>query len=319
MKWLAFHLCFCVLPVLADDFLLVIGEPGEANYEAAFEEAAQTWERHFSAQEGFRFTLIGRGNSGGDDRNRLEAYLSASDPNSRDPLWILLHGHGSFDTRVAAFNLRGPDVTLDDFREWLKPLARRSVVLINGSASSSPFLTELKGPNRIIITATQTTGEENYSYFGQYFAKTMESPEADLDGDGCLSLLEAFLHASRSVDAHYATMDRMVTEHAILDDNSDGKGTPADFFKGMHAVKRPKTAKQVDGARAKSLLLSMVPEELGLTPKQRARRMDLEETIGELRRTRKELGDDAYYEKLEAVALELSDIYHQSSEPENEE
>ncbi len=45
---------------------------------------------------------------------------------------------------------------------------------------------------------------------------------ADLDKDGQVSLLEAFLIASRRTLEFYKVEGRIATEHALIDDNGDG-------------------------------------------------------------------------------------------------
>lgn len=311
MSWIKILIVlFISTSARSDDFLLVVGEPGEANYAATFKESAEIWRNHFSKQEQFKFTLIGQDESEGSDLLKVQTYFADCDPDSENPLWIVLHGHGTHDGKKSYFNLRGQDVAVTDFETWLKPLTRRPLVFINSSAASSPFMGKLAGKNRIVITATETTDEDNYSYFGEYLAKSLQSADADLDRDGSLSLLEAFLHSSRSVEAHYLTENRMATEHAMMDDNADGKGTPVDFFRGMNATKKAKSAKTLDGENAHQLLLSMSEEESKLTSEQRKQRAELEKEIADLRRRRKELGDQAYYQQLEKAALKLSEIYH---------
>jgi hypothetical protein len=48
---------------------------------------------------------------------------------------------------------------------------------------------------------------------------------ADVDHDERLSLLEAFEYARREVARHYESANRLLTEHAVLDDNGDGRGS----------------------------------------------------------------------------------------------
>ena len=43
---------------------------------------------------------------------------------SSEPLWLVLIGHGTFDGRLAKFNLRGPDVTAGELNQWLGPIRR---------------------------------------------------------------------------------------------------------------------------------------------------------------------------------------------------
>ena len=104
----------------------------------------------------------------------------------------MLIGHGTFDGREAKFNLRGPDVTDVELADWLLPF-KRPVVVINCASASGPFINRLSGANRVVVTATKSGNEINFARFGQYIAEAIADPRADLDKDGQVSLLEAFL------------------------------------------------------------------------------------------------------------------------------
>jgi len=80
-------------------------------------------------------------------------------------------------------------------------------------------LNKLSATNRVIITATRSGNEQNFARFGQYFAEAITSTDADLDKDGQVSLLEAFLIASRRTSEFYKVEGRLATEHALIDDN----------------------------------------------------------------------------------------------------
>src|SRR5262249_53253088 len=155
------------------------------------------------------------------------------------PLWIVLIGHGTFDGREAKFNLRGPDLTEVELAEWLAPLKRPAAV-INCASASGPFLNRLSGPNRVVVTATRSGHEQNLARFGQSLAESIADPRADLDKDGQISLLEAYLTASSRVAEYYKTHAQLATEHPLLDDNGDKLGTPPDWFHGIRATKRAK-------------------------------------------------------------------------------
>jgi len=60
-----------------------------------------------------------------------------------------------------------------------------------------------------------------------------------LDKDGSVSLLEAFLVGSRRT-ASFQCRRSLGHEHALLDDNGDGLGTPPIGFKGLRAIRKPK-------------------------------------------------------------------------------
>ena len=57
-----------------------------------------------------------------------------------DQVFIILIGHGSFDGKVAAFNLAGPDLSAEDYAGLLsKGLAQR-LVFVNTASTSGGFL-----------------------------------------------------------------------------------------------------------------------------------------------------------------------------------
>ena len=223
-------------------------------------------------------------------------------------LWLVLIGHGTFDGRTAKFNLRGPDLSASDLAEWLKPL-HRPIAVIDSTSSSAPFLKELSAPGRIVITATKSGFEQNYARFGQYFANAIVDPNADLDKDGQTSLLEAFLSASHAVGQFYAGAGRLTTEHALLDDNGDGLGTPAEWFRGIRPVQRARDGAALDGYRAHQLHLLSSPIEAALPPELRARRDQLELQVMDLRDSKAKLSEDEYFSKLESLLREIAQIY----------
>jgi hypothetical protein len=217
-------------------------------------------------------------------------------------------GHGTFDGRSAKFNLRGPDISAEELAAALKP-CQRPLAVIQCASASGPFLSALSAPGRVIITATKSGYEVNATRFGNYFARAVADPAADLDKDGQTSLLEAFLMASREVDDFYKEAGRMVTEHALLDDNGDGLGTPADWFKGVRAVKKAADGKTVDGVHAHQMFLVRSATEQELSPALRARRDELESQLSALRDRKPQMKEDDYYNQLEKILVGMAKLY----------
>src|SRR4051812_31323721 len=90
--------------------LVVVGAPGQAEYEADFRRWADLWQAS-ATRAGAHLIRIGDGrDEGTTDHDRLRSALSEQSAGA-GPLWLVLIGHGSFDGREAKFNLRGPDVT----------------------------------------------------------------------------------------------------------------------------------------------------------------------------------------------------------------
>ncbi len=234
--------------------IVVVGAAGTDEYGQQFTEWSDAW-ANFAKKADANFTQIGRESTGNkSDRDVLNQTVSAMSREETEPLWIVLIGHGTFDGRQAKFNLRGPDLTASELNEWLKPL-QRTVILINCASASSPFMNKLAGDNRIIITSTKNGYQYNFARFGKYMSEAIGDRKADLDKDGQTSVLEAFLLASSRVTEFYNLESRLATENALLDDNGDGLGTPADWFRGVRAVQKTKNNAQADGVRANQLHL----------------------------------------------------------------
>ncbi|HWI56422.1 MAG TPA: hypothetical protein VNZ22_04300, partial [Bacillota bacterium] len=288
--------------------LLVVGAPGESEYGSNFVRQVELWTATAARAKATTISIGLRAASEGSDWDRLKAALAAEPKDSSQPLWLILIGHGTFDGREARFNLRGPDVTASQLSAWLAPF-HRPLVLINTASASAPFINQLSATNRVILTATRSGSEQNFTRFGQFLAEALSDRQTDLDKDGQISLLEAFLAASARVNEFYKTEGRLATEHALLDDNGDAQGTPAEWFRGVRAVKKPQGAAAVDGARAHQMHLVLSDAEQSLPPEIRARRDAIELAIAHLRETKTNYSEADYYLKLEQLLSELLDAY----------
>jgi hypothetical protein len=285
----------------------VLGAAGESEFGSNFVQQAQLWERA-CRQAAIGFTFIGLSASNSPtDHELLKLQLAALPAEGPTPLWLVLIGHGTFDGKEARFNLRGPDLTAADLAEWLQPF-RRPVVVINTASASAPFINRLSASNRVVVTATRSGHEINFTRFGRHLAQAIADPQGDLDHDGQTSLLEAFLSAAARVAEFYKTEGRIATEHALIDDNGDGLGTPADWFRGLRATKKPQQG-ALDGARAHQIHLVLSPAEQALPAEVRARRDALELQVTRLRETKSSLPEDDYFRRLESLLLELARLH----------
>jgi hypothetical protein len=293
--------------------IVVVGAAGTPEYAAQFVKWAGLFEQA-CAKSKAEFIGVGLNErEDSSDRARLQEILAKQSTLSSAALWLVMIGHGTFDGRAAKFNLRGPDISASDLAQWLKPM-QRPVAVIDTASSSAPFLKELSSPGRIIMTATKSGFEQNLTRFGQYFAEAVIDPQADLDKDGQTSLLEAFLSASHRVSEFYSTAGRLATEHALLDDNGDGLGTPAEWFRGIRPVQKARDDASLDGYRAHQLPLLRSPTETTMPPDLRARRDQLELQVMELRDTRAKLSDQEYFSRLEPLLCEIARIYEHRDE-----
>jgi hypothetical protein len=314
--------------------ILVVGAPGAEEYGEAFTAWADRWQD--AARQADAICLrIGPGGKNTDetndakneaddeeaaepaanDRDRLRGQLLAVSKSPPETVWLVLIGHGTFDGQTAKFNLRGPDVSAKELATWLEPLVV-PVAVINCASSSGPFVNELSRDGRVIVTATKSGFQYNYARFGDYLSAAVVDPAADLDKDEQTSLLEAYLAASARTQEFYDQEARLATEHALLDDNGDGLGTPADFFQGFRAVRAAKDGASPDGSRAKQFVLLRRGREAEMPAEVRRRRDELELAIESLRRRKAQLTADAYYSELEPLLVEMARLYESLEPPE---
>jgi hypothetical protein len=317
MVGLAWLVAFGLLPVpmaaaqttpAKPTVLLVLGAPGQDEFQTNFQRQAELWTRACGQAQAKTVRIGLDANSNPADCERLKQTLIQAQTDGAEALWLVLIGHGTFDGKEARFNLRGPDVTAAELGEWLKPF-RRPVILIDTTAASAPFLNKLSATNRVVITATRSGSEQNFTRFGLHLAEALTDDQSDLDKDGQISLLEAFLAASARVAEFYKTEGRLATEHALLDDDGDGRGTPADWFRGIIPIKKPAGNASVDGVRAHQIHLVLSPAEQALPPELRAKRDALELDIARLRAGKSQRPASEYYRELEKLLLQLADTY----------
>jgi hypothetical protein len=297
----------------APTVLVVVGAPGTPEYASRFAGWAERW-KTLAGKAGARYLAVGSDPAGGPpDRQRLADALAREGGQGSGPLWLVLIGHGTFDTRTARFNLRGPDVSADELGVWLRPL-RRPLVVIDAASASGPFVKALSAPGRVVVTATRSGHEQNATRLGGLVVDALADPQADLDKDGQTSLLEAFLVASKRVEAAFTESGLLPTEHALLDDNGDGMGTAAGLYRGLRPS-TPAGAATPDGRRAHQVHLLPSAPEKAMPEELRRRRDQLELEVLRLRDARSKMSDDEYYRRVEPLLLEMARLYRKAEHP----
>jgi len=139
-----------------------------------------------------------------------------------DEVFIVLFGHGSYDGRVANFNLPGPDLAVADYAKLLDKIRSARLVFVNTASSSGEFVKGLAGPGRTIVTATRTGGERNEPRFPAYFVEAFTGDAADRDRNGRISVQEAFEYAKAKVQQAFEREGYVLSEHATLEDGGAG-------------------------------------------------------------------------------------------------
>ena len=286
--------------------MIITGAGGEAEYTELFTEWAADLAKAFDGHAAELVRVTNEPENTG-ARKTVEITLKKWARNPEDELWVLLVGHGTFDGKAAKFNLVGNDISAAEFQHWLKPHSG-PLVFINTSSSSAPFIRALSGPNRVVATATKSGYEQNFCRFGGYMAAALGQVPADLDKDGAVSVLEAFLIASRQTAEFYRENDRLVSENALLDDNGDGMGTPADWFRGVRTQKKAKGKSSADGKLSRLVFPVIPPAEKDISALLRKKRLAVEAKIETLRSLKKTIDAEVYYRDLEKLFLELAGV-----------
>ena len=286
--------------------MVVTGAGGEADYTELFAGWAADLAKAFDGQAAELVRVTNEPENTG-ARKTVEATLKKWTEKPDEEIWILLVGHGTFDGKAAKFNLVGNDISAAEFEHWLKP-HHGPLVFINTSSSSAPFIPGLSGPNRVVATATKSGYEQNFCRFGGYMSAALGQADADLDKDGAVSVLEAFLIASRQTAEFYRENDRLVSENALLDDNGDGMGTPADWFRGVRTQKKAKGKSSADGKLSRLVFPVIPPAEQDIPAPLRKKRLAVEAKIESLRSLKKTVDAEVYYRDLEKLFLELASV-----------
>ena len=242
---------------------------------------------------------LGRSTRSSDKATVLQAIGEISarvDPG--DLVFVVMIGHGNPRGDSAVFNLPGPDISAAELAGALAEFGDQTLVIINTASASGPFIKALSGDNRVVITATSSGREYHAVIFGEYFVAAFAEPGADRDKDQRISMLEAFDYARREVRRNFDSEKRLLTEHALLDDNGDGVGSlePGEFAE--------------DGALANRTFLqqprSLATGASGELVAMLERKQDIEQSIGELKKQRDSMPRESYYGELEVLLVDLA-------------
>jgi hypothetical protein len=227
----------------------------------------------------------------------------ASRARANDVVLIVLFGHGSYQSGESRLSMPGPDLTAQDFAVQLGRLQNQQVVCANTTSASGEFVKALSGPGRVIVTATRSGNERNATNFGEHFAAAFANDVADTDKDGAVSVLEAFSYARTETNRQYEQDKRIPTEHAVLDDNGDQKGTDEP------------DRETDDGALAQATFIGQAAVVAGAAPPENAspalralyaERKAIEDKLAALRALKDSMAAAEYEKQLEDLLVELA-------------
>jgi len=164
--------------------------------------------------------LKGSGISTAENINKQMNRFAAS-LNPKDRFIFYYTGQANVVSETLRLNLPGPDITHKQLAEWINAIKASSMLIVLDCPGAGLAVKALAGQGRIIIGAC--TAEQHYSTkFSEYFVPALIKQDSDADGDGRISLLEAFTSACKSIDDFYRQRSLLTTETPVLEDNADG-------------------------------------------------------------------------------------------------
>ena len=225
--------------------LIVCGLSGDAEHHAKFAETMGKLHEGLTQHLGFAggdvVVLFGDepDDSDGDvikssrraTRDELEKTVKGicDATTSDDTLWVIVLGHSHYDGLKSWVNLPGPDIQQVDFAKLFHDLPAREQVFFITTPTSGIYIKPLAAKGRVVISATEEGWETNETDFPHELARVLSSPpptnEFDLDADGSITLFDLYITAARNVAQSYHDGELLATEHPLLDDNGDGRGT----------------------------------------------------------------------------------------------
>lgn len=217
-----------------------------------------------------------------------------------DRLLVVLIGHGTESNGEAQLNLPGPDLSPSDFQLASSAFPTQQLALVLTGSAGGGWVQPLAGPNRIIVSATRSVREQNATRFGRFFADAIAGEGSDLDHDGRVSLLEAFMYARQEVARHYDERNQLQSEHAVLEDDGDGRGS---LDAGLESPEGRLAATFAFGRGAR---LPPQATDDPVLARLFAERDDIQRRIDELRVVRDALTEDQYLDRLEPLLVELA-------------
>ena len=152
-------------------------------------------------------------------RRTLDAFASRIQPQDR----FLCHyiGQANVVGGSLRLNLPGPDITEKELADWLRPLAAHRQVVVLDCPCAGLAAQTLRAEGRIIVCAATAT-QAYTTQFTSPLVQVLSQPTTDTDGDGKLSLLEAFTATAREIETWYQQQQILATETPCLEDNGDG-------------------------------------------------------------------------------------------------
>jgi hypothetical protein len=244
--------------------LIVFGLSGDADHHKVFVETAGKFVEGLTRNLGFNrddlILLMGDEPKETDPELLKGAIRSTRDEleksvaqlrrvlKTNDSLWVIVVGHSHYDGRNSWLNLPGPDLHSLEFANLFNGIAAREQIFVMTTPTSELYIKPLSAKGRVVISATEDGWETSETEFPHEFARILTNPPAtsefDIDGDGHITVFDLYVTVSRNIAQSYLDQELLATEHSLLDDNGDGRGTEVQIdFLTVEQGGRPKKSK----------------------------------------------------------------------------
>ena len=266
----------------AEHTFIISGLGGEPAYEARFREQANTLAEFARKASGVDAVTVLTGAEATRDAVRRSFGELAERIREDDAVTIMLIGHGSFDGEEYRLNLPGPDLTGAELGVLFDRLPARQQLIVNATSASGAVVDHWQREHRVVVTATKNGGERTATRFAHHWAQAVTTTAADVNKDDLVTAAEAFDYATREVQAAFKADVSLATEHGRLE------GENASAF----AVARFGAARASSGDAQVATLLTQ--------------RGALELQLNAVKQRKSLVAEDAYYDELEGVLVELA-------------
>jgi len=265
--------------------LIVGGLGGEERYETRFAEEIERLERAAKESVGESGSVIVVPGAEA-KQSKLDSSLATLKDRlgAEDELAVYLIGHGTATSRSYKFNIPGPDVTAVWLAERLGAIAAKRQVVVVATSSSGAAVEALEAPGRIVITATKNGRERNAAWFSKYWTDAFEDPEADTNKDERITVQEAFAFADAKVQGFFESASNLATEHARLSGDAPETFTLARLGKAAEIRGNPALRPFIEQRDA------------------------VEQRIEQLKLRKEAMDENAYFDELETLLLELATL-----------
>ena len=252
-------------------------------------------------------------NAKSSDRDQLQKLLAEEQASRRSRCGWCSSATARSTARRRSSICADADLAADELAEWLAPI-KRPLAVINCASASAPFLNRLAGENRVVITATKSGDEQNFARFGQYISAAIADRGADLDKDGQVSLLEAYLTACRKWMS--STSRKRAGDRACAAGRQRRRpghaGRVVPRRAGDAAGQRGRVARRHAGPSVSPG--RQRPRETAAGRSSASAATSWNWQSPSCAKKKRKLNEDDYYDRLEKLMLELAQLYEPTSE-----